>query len=82
MTVNEYFMKYYNPTKSGVNRKHKLMPIIQHGWCLSYEQVICDCLIMGYSLCVVEPLVEGIYKQMDEEFAEWEPPCEARVSLF
>jgi len=31
MTVNEYFMKYYNPTKSGVNRKHKLMPIIQHG---------------------------------------------------
>lgn len=45
MTVNEYFMKYYNPTKSGVNRKHKLMPIIQHGWCLSYEQVIVIALL-------------------------------------
>lgn len=73
LSLNEHYMKFYAGKEVRVWRGAPLNRLIVHGWSagLSKEQVIIDCMIHGYALCVVEPAIERIWAWWDASYVEY-----------
>lgn len=61
-------------------RNTKLKTILLDGWSHGFlpEQTLREAMMAGYSMCVVEPLIDRMWKLWDAQY--WEASCAAACS--
>jgi hypothetical protein len=74
---NDYYLKYY--TKRPAWLTARLAPTllkpggmreyIAYCWTIGRDQCLLDLMVMGYSMCVVQPLIVAIHGQLDAGYA-------------
>ena len=82
---NDYYLRFYNdkskivrPTTPEAKRRLAatvlrpggLRKFVEHYWVIGRDQCLLDAMCLGYSMCVVQPLIVAIHGQWDAAYAE------------